>query len=55
MIGRPALGVVAVVLLLVPAVLLVLDVGARSLWIAVIATGVGVVALGAGRRRRQGP
>ncbi|WP_157611070.1 hypothetical protein [Terrabacter sp. Soil810] len=44
---------VAVALLLVGAVLLVADVGASGLWIAVITVGIALVAIES-RRRRQG-
>jgi drug/metabolite transporter (DMT)-like permease len=44
---------IAVVLLLAGAVMIVADVGATGLWIAVIAVGIAVVAVDAHRRQRQ--
>jgi hypothetical protein len=45
---------IAVALMLGGAVLLVLDVGAAGLWIAVITVGIALVAMD-GYRHRQGP
>jgi len=44
---------IAVVLMLAGAVMIVADVGATGLWIAVIAVGIAVVAVDAYRRQRQ--
>ena len=44
---------IAAALMLTGAVMIVADVGAAGLWIAVIAVGIAVVAIDAYRRQRQ--
>ena len=45
----------AAVLMLAGALMLVLDIGSAGLWIAVIAVGIAIVAIGQGAQRRGHP